>query len=66
MAGKSSISGMTQANEDRRCIRQSQDFIPFALADYFEFVDWSGRAIREDKRGAIHIKSASRFAAARH
>ena len=32
---------------------KSQGFIPFALADYFEFVDWSGRAVREDKRGAI-------------
>ena len=57
MAGKSSITAMAQANEDRRCIRQSQDFIPFALADYFEFVDWSGRAIREDKRGAIQGKN---------
>ncbi len=27
--------------------------IPFALADYFELVDWTGRAIRDDKRGAI-------------
>ena len=32
---------------------KSQNFIPFALTDYFEFVDWSGRAVREDKRGAI-------------
>ena len=32
---------------------KNQGVIPFALADYFEFVDWSGRAIREDKRGAI-------------
>ncbi len=27
--------------------------IPFALADYLELVDWSGRAVRDDKRGAI-------------
>ena len=27
--------------------------IPFALTDYFELVDWVGRAIREDKRGHI-------------
>ena len=27
--------------------------IPFSLLDYLELVDWSGRIIREDKRGAI-------------
>ena len=27
--------------------------IPFAREDYFELVDWTGRAIRDDKRGAI-------------
>ncbi|WP_160060989.1 transposase [Psychromonas sp. L1A2] len=27
--------------------------IPFSLLDYIELVDWSGRIIREDKRGAI-------------
>ncbi|MCL6269331.1 transposase [Sansalvadorimonas sp. 2012CJ34-2] len=27
--------------------------IPFALVDYMELVDWSGRAIRDDKRGSI-------------
>ncbi len=27
--------------------------IPFALADYFELADWTGRAIRQDKSGAI-------------
>ena len=37
MAGKSS--------HDKSCIQ-------FTLADYFGFVDWSGRAIQEDKRGA--------------
>ena len=30
-----------------------KESIPFALADYFAFVDWTGRSIREDKRGAI-------------
>ena len=29
------------------------DGIPFNLADYLELVDWSGRIIREDKRGYI-------------
>ena len=27
--------------------------IPFHLKDYIELVDWTGRIIREDKRGAI-------------
>ncbi len=27
--------------------------IPFNLADYLELVDWSGRIMREDKRGHI-------------
>jgi len=30
-----------------------KDPLPFALKDYLELVDWSGRAIREDKRGFI-------------
>jgi hypothetical protein len=29
------------------------DGIPFHLKDYLELVDWTGRVIREDKRGAI-------------
>lgn len=27
--------------------------IPFSLADYLALVDWSGRAVRDDKRGSI-------------
>ena len=27
--------------------------LPFRLTDYLELVDWTGRAIRDDKRGAI-------------
>jgi hypothetical protein len=27
--------------------------LPFYLTDYLEFVDWTGRTLREDKRGAI-------------
>jgi len=30
-----------------------KDPIPFSLRDYLELVDWSGRAIRDDKRGFI-------------
>ncbi|MFT6926235.1 MAG: hypothetical protein ACJAZP_001845, partial [Psychromonas sp.] len=34
------------------CNAQPQG-IPYALIDYLELVDWTGRVIREDKRGAI-------------
>ena len=27
--------------------------LPFRLTDYLELVDWSGRILREDKKGAI-------------
>jgi len=27
--------------------------LPFHLADYLELINWTGRAVREDKRGAI-------------
>jgi hypothetical protein len=30
-----------------------QKDIPFNLVDYLELVDWTGRIIREDKRGHI-------------
>ena len=35
------------------------DGLPFNLADYLELVDWSGRIIREDKKGYIpeHLPS---------
>lgn len=29
------------------------DGIPFRLSDYLELVDWTGRVLRDDKRGAI-------------
>ena len=28
-------------------------FLPFKLIDYLELVDWTGRILREDKRGSI-------------
>jgi hypothetical protein len=30
-----------------------RDSIPFSLNDYLQLVDWTGRSIRRDKRGAI-------------
>ena len=32
---------------------QAPDGLPFSLDDYIDLVDWSGRVVREDKRGAI-------------
>ena len=32
--------------------------IPFHIADYLRLVDWTGRAIRDDKRGAIPVQLA--------
>jgi hypothetical protein len=30
-----------------------RESIPFAFTDYLQLVDWTGRSIRADKRGAI-------------
>ncbi len=32
---------------------QTEDGIPFSLADYLELTDWTGRSIRKDKKGFI-------------
>ena len=37
-------------------IQEKEIGIPFKLIDYLELVDWTGRIIREDKRGAIEMK----------
>ena len=33
------------------------DGLPFRLTDYLELVDWTGRIIRDDKRGAIDVST---------
>ncbi len=42
-----------------RTAARQKKHIPFALADYFELADWTGRVVRDDKRGAIprHVPS---------
>jgi len=35
------------------CFAPLSEGIPFTRQDYFELVDWTGRTLREDKRGAI-------------
>jgi hypothetical protein len=34
-------------------VNQNRSGIPFAYQDYLELVDWTGRFIRDDKRGFI-------------
>lgn len=36
-------------------VDDAQTGIPFALHDYFELIDWTGRVIRADKRGHIPL-----------
>jgi REP element-mobilizing transposase RayT len=38
---------------------QQETTIPFTLADYLELLDWTGRARRDDKRGAIDARLPS-------
>ena len=35
----------------------AEDPLPYYLRHYLELVDWTGRAVREDKKGAIPKKS---------
>ena len=36
---------------------QADDGLPFSLKDYLEFVDWSGRAVINKKRGSVQINN---------
>src|SRR5699024_7340104 len=36
-------------------ITSQSQHIPFAFPDYVQLVDWTGRAVRDDKRGAIDM-----------
>lgn len=38
---------------DGAAIDAEQTGIPFHFADYLELIDWTGRAVRDDKRGSI-------------
>ncbi len=35
-------------------IANAPQYIPFHFVDYLELVEWTGRRVRQDKRGAIH------------
>jgi len=42
-----------QAFADDEHINNSNDHLPFHFVDYVELVDWTGRQLRDDNRGAI-------------
>ena len=56
---KKRIDRLAQASPPLDClenfvgIQEQHIGIPFMLKDYLELVDWSGKIIRDDKRGAI-------------
>ena len=57
---KKRIDAISQSTKHTSNLEQFVDIqekvigIPFSEADYFDLVDWSGRAIRKDKRGSIN------------
>ncbi|WP_077066525.1 transposase [Catenovulum maritimum] len=46
-------------NESVPNFKRSNSHIPFSLIDYLELVDWTGRQIRQDKRGFISLNTPS-------
>ena len=50
---------LTTANDYK--INRPDSVLPFGWADYLELVDWTGRAIRKDKRGSIPANLPSIF-----
>ena len=41
---------------ERGINNQTQTGIPYDFKDYLQLVDWTGRVIREDKRGSINLR----------
>ena len=50
---KKPLLGFKGDEHEVQSLVSSQKGIPFSLLDYIELVDWSGRILRDDKRGAI-------------
>ena len=56
---KRRIEAIKNCKSPRRCLERFDGIhlkskgIPFRLEDYIDLVDWTGRIIREDKRGSI-------------
>ena len=50
---KKPLLGFIGDEHEAQSLVSSQKGIPFSLLDYIELVDWSGRILRDDKRGAI-------------
>ena len=56
---KQRINAVRDKRRPKRCmerfegVHKNSKGIPFKLEDYFELVDWTGRIIRDDKRGAM-------------
>ena len=56
---KHRINAIKNKQSPKRCLERFEDItlkskgIPFKLEDYIDLVDWTGRIIRDDKRGAI-------------
>lgn len=51
---------------DRPCNDTHPNAFAFDTDDYLQLVDWAGRAVREDKRGAVFGDAAAHLAAPSH